>query len=213
MIGRRRITRIVQLSALAILLSCLDLRAQDRMPPLPANTMTEAQKKAAADYAALRDGAPRGPFGVMLRVPELMDLAFKWRQHVIASSAIEPRLTEFAILITARHWTQQYEWNGHYSAAIKSGLKPETIAAVAEGRRPAHMADDETAVYDLLTELQRNHSVSDATYARALAMFGEAGVVETTSLAGYYAMLAMVMNTARTPLPAGVKPALGAFPH
>jgi 4-carboxymuconolactone decarboxylase len=213
MIGRRRITRIVQLSALAILLSCLDLRAQDRMPPLPADTMTEAQKKAAADYAALRDGAPRGPFGVMLRVPELMDLAFKWRQHVIASSAIEPRLTEFAILITARHWTQQYEWNGHYSAAIKSGLKPETIAAVAEGRRPAHMADDETAVYDLLTELQRNHSVSDATYARALAMFGEAGVVETTSLAGYYAMLAMVMNTARTPLPAGVKPALGAFPH
>jgi 4-carboxymuconolactone decarboxylase len=213
MIGRRRITRIVQLSALAILLSCLDLRAQDRMPPLPADTMTEAQKKAAADYATLRDGAPRGPFGVMLRVPELMDLAFKWRQHVIASSAIEPRLTEFAILITARHWTQQYEWNGHYSAAIKSGLKPETIAAVAEGRRPAHMADDETAVYDLLTELQRNHSVSDATYARALAMFGEAGVVETTSLAGYYAMLAMVMNTARTPLPAGVKPALGAFPH
>ena len=75
------------------------------------------------------------------------------------------------------------------------------------------MADDETAVYDLLTELQQNHSVSDATYARALAMFGEAGVVETTSLAGYYAMLAMVMNTARTPLPAGVKPALVAFPH
>ena len=83
MIGHRRLTRIVQLSALAILLSCLDLHAQDRMPPLPADTMTEAQKKAAADYAAQRNAAlSGGPFGVMLRVPELMDLAFKWRQHV-----------------------------------------------------------------------------------------------------------------------------------
>jgi 4-carboxymuconolactone decarboxylase len=214
MIARCRITRIVLLSTLTALLSCLDLRAQDRMPPLTADKMTDAQKKAAADYAAARN-APlaAGPFGVMLRVPELMDLAFKWRQHVSERSVIGPRLTEFAILITARHWTQQYEWNGHYAAAIKSGLKPETIAAVAEGRRPAHMADDETAVYDLLTELQRNHSVSDATYARALAMFGEAGVVETTSLAGYYAMLAMVMNTARTPLPAGATLPLAAFPH
>ena len=74
------------------------------------------------------------------------------------------------------------------------------------------MAEDEAILYDLCTELQRNHSVSDATYARALAKFGEAGIVEATSLAGYYAMLAMVMNTARTPLPAGAKPALARFP-
>jgi 4-carboxymuconolactone decarboxylase len=213
MIGRRTLIRIVQLSALAALLSCPDLHAQDRMPPLTADKMSEAQKKTAADYTAVRNTAPGGPFGVMLRVPELMELAFKWRQHVSERPAIEPRLTELAILMTARHWTQQYEWNAHYPAAIKAGIKPETIAAVAEGRRPAGMAEDEAVIYDLLTELHLSHGVSDATYARALAKFGEAGVVETTSLAGYYAMLAMVMNTARTPLPAGAKPPLVAFPH
>ena len=74
------------------------------------------------------------------------------------------------------------------------------------------MAEDETILYDLCLELQRHQSVSDATYARALAKFGEAGIVEATSMAGYYTLLAMVMNTARTPLPAGAKPALAAFP-
>jgi 4-carboxymuconolactone decarboxylase len=213
MIDRRSITRIVLLSALAAPLPGVDLHAQDRMPPLSADKMTAAQRKVVADYAAVRKTAPGGPFGVMLRVPELMDLAFKWRLHVSDRPVIEPRLIEFAILMTARHWTQQYEWNAHYPAAIKAGLKADTIAAVAEGRRPAAMAEDETIVYDVLTELQRNRSVSDATYGHALAKFGEGGVVELTSLAGYYGMLAMVMNTARTPLPAGVKPPLVALPH
>jgi len=194
------------------LVSCAPLRAQDRMPPIPADKMTEAQKKAAAEFAAARNSAPTGPFGVLLRVPELMDLAFKWRQHVQSRSALDQRLTEFVILISARHWTQQYEWNAHQPAAIKAGLKPEIVAAVADGRRPAQMAEDEAVLYDVCLELQRNHSVSDATYARALAKVGEAGIVETASIAGYYTLLAMVMNTARTPLPAGAKPPLVAFP-
>jgi 4-carboxymuconolactone decarboxylase len=174
--------------------------------------MTDAQKKAAAEFSAARNSSPTGPFAVMLRVPDLMDLAFKWRQHVQFRSALDQRLTEFAILITARQWTQQYEWNAHYQAAVQAGLKPEIIAAVAEGRRPERMADDESILYDLCAELQKNHSVSDGTYARALAKFGEPGIVEATSIAGYYALLAMVMNTARTPVPAGAKPPLATFP-
>jgi 4-carboxymuconolactone decarboxylase len=212
MIGRHGHTRTMGLMVILALLSCAPLRAQDRMPPIPADKMTEAQTKAAAEFAAARNSTPTGPFGVLLRVPELMDLGFRWRQHVQFRSALDQRQTEFVILMTARHWTQQYEWNAHYPAAIKAGLKPETIAAVAEGRRPGQMADDETILYDLCMELQRHHSVSDATYARALAKFGEAGIVETTSIAGYYTLLAMVMNTARTPLPAGAKPPLAAFP-
>jgi len=202
----------MRLMVILALLSCAPLRAQDRMPPIPADKMTEAQKKAAAEFAAARNSAPTGPFGVLLRVPELMDLAFKWRQHVQSRSALDQRLTEFVILISARHWTQQYEWNAHQPAAIKAGLKPEIVAAVADGRRPAQMAEDEAVLYDVCLELQRNHSVSDATYARALAKVGEAGIVETASIAGYYTLLAMVMNTARTPLPAGAKPPLVAFP-
>lgn len=207
---RRRATT---LAAILVLCSCSQLLAQDRMPPIPADKMTDAQQKSAAEFAAARKSAPTGPFSVMLRVPELMDLTFKWRQHVQFRSVLDQRLTELVILVTARDWTQQYEWNAHYPAAMTAGLKPEIAQAIAEGRRPERMADDEAALYDLCTELQRNHSVSNATYARALAKFGEPGIVEATSMAGYYTMLAMVMNTARTPLPDNAKPALAPLQH
>lgn len=210
MIARHRTLRLAFILALC---SCAPIGAQDRMPPIPADKMTEAQKKGAAEFAAARNSAPTGPFSVLLRVPELMDLGFKWRQHVQFRSVLDQRLTEMAILITARDWTQQYEWNAHYQAAIQAGLKPDIVAALADGRRPERMADDETILYDLCTELQRNHSVSDATYARALAKFGEAGIVEATSIQGYYTLLAMVMNTARTALPNGAKPPLTPFPR
>ena len=213
MTGRHGNTRTTRLMIILALLVCAPLRAQDRMPPIPADKMTDAQKKAAAEFAATRNAAPTGPFGVLLRVPELMDLGLKWRQHVQSRSVLDQRQAEFVIHVPARQWTQQYEWNAHYAAALKAGLKPEVIAALAAGRRPEQMAEDEAILYDLCTELQRNHGVSDATYARALARFGEAGIVEATSQAGYYTLLAMVMNTARTPLPAGAKPPLAAFPY
>ena len=96
---------------------------------------------------------------------------------------------------------------------MKGGLNPEIAKAVAEGRRPERMADDEEAAYDFCMELHRNHSVSDATYARALAKFGEQGIVDMVGLNGYYTLIAMVLNTARTPLPAGAAPALAPFPR
>jgi len=193
--------------------SCVSLGAQDRMPPIPADKMTDAQKTAVAEFRAARNADPNGPFGVLLRVPDLMTLGFKWREHVQFRSVLNQKLTELGILIAARQWTQQYEWNAHYQAALKAGLKPDIVTAVAEGRRPAQMADDEEVLYDFCIELHRNQSVSDATYARALAKFGESGIVEAASIEGYYTLLAMVMNAARTPLAAGTKPPLAAFPH
>jgi 4-carboxymuconolactone decarboxylase len=85
--------------------------------------------------------------------------------------------------------------------------------AIAEGRRPEGMVEEEAILYDFVTELQRNHGVSDATYARALERLGEQGVVETVSLVGYYTMISMILNTARTPLPGGATPALAPFPY
>ena len=217
MIGRHKDPAGLRLASCVLVLALgtsANIGAQVRMAPIPADKMTDAQKKAAADFAAVRKTDPTGPFAVMLRVPELMDLAFKWREHVQFRSALDQRLTELAIIIAARHWTQEYEWNAHYPLALKAGLKPELITAVEEGRRPSRMAEDEEILYDFCTELQRNHVVSDATYARALAKFGEAGIVEAASLQGYYSLLAMVMNTARTPLPAGAtRPPLPAFPR
>jgi 4-carboxymuconolactone decarboxylase len=188
--------------------------AQERMPPVPADRMTDAQKKAVADYKMLRGVDMTGPpWTVLLRVPAHIVPALQIRLHYLNSSALPARLTEFAILIAARRWTNNWEWNAHSTAAAAAGLKPEVLTAVAEGRRPDRMADDEAVVYDFSLELQDNQSVSDATYARALEKFGEPGIVEMASIQGYYTYLAMVMSVARVTTQPDTKPALERFPR
>jgi 4-carboxymuconolactone decarboxylase len=197
-----------------MLVVALAAGAQDRLPPIPADKMTEAQQKAAAEYKDLRKADLTGPpWSVLLRVPDWVVPALEMRLHVQQRPVLGNKLTEFAILIAAREWTNNYEWNAHSPAASRAGLSAEVISAIAAARRPDHMAEDEEIVYDFCAELLRNRSVSDATYARTLAKFGEAGVVELANLEGYYMYLSVVMNTARSPLPAGAKPQLAAFPH
>ncbi len=189
------------------------LTAQDRMPPISPDNMTDAQKKAAADYKTLRGSEMTAPpWTVLARVPDYVVPVLQMRLHNQTNSALSPKLTEFAILIAARHWTSNFEWELHRDAALKAGLSQEIISAVADGRRPERMAQDEQVLYDFCQELMQNQSVSDRTYERALARFGEAGVVEATSLEGYYSFLAIVMNMARSPLPPGATPALVPFP-
>jgi 4-carboxymuconolactone decarboxylase len=183
--------------------------AQDRMPPIPADKLTDAQKRAVEEFKAARSADVSGPFVPLLRSPEVMSRARAMGDYLRFKSVLPPRLSEFAILIAARQWTQQYEWDAHYPLATRAGLNPDTAKAVAEGRRPDRMAEDEEVLYNLCTELQRNQSVSDATYQRAVATLGEQGVIDAIGIQGYYTLLAMVMNTARTPLPAGRTPALG----
>ena len=138
------------------------MQAQDRLPPIPAEKMTEAQKKAVAEYTAAR-GPLTGPWNVLLRSPELINRQRGVSDYVRFNSVLSPRVSEFIILITARHWAQQYVWNAHHPAALKDGLNPDIAKAVAEGRRPQQMAEDEEVAYDFIIELQRNHTVSDAT--------------------------------------------------
>jgi len=186
---------------------------QDRMPPIPANKMTDAQKKAAAEFLANRKADVFGPFVPLLRSPEVMLRAMAMGEYLRYRSTLPPRLSELVILITSREWTQQYEWNLHYAEGLKVGLRASVANAVAEGRRPEGMSDDEEIVYEFSTELLRTQSVSDRTYARAIARFGEQGTVDMIGVIGYYTFQAMVLNTARTPLPAGAKPALAPFPR
>jgi len=182
------------------------------MPEIPADKLTEAQKKAAEEFAAGRGTAVFGPFVPLLRSPEVMLRAKAMRDYLRYKSVLPPKLNEFAILITSRRWTQQYEWEVHCPIAIKAGLSAEVAKAVAEGRRPAGMSEEEAIVYEVCTELHNNQSVSDTTYARALAKFGEQGIMDMVGVNGYYTFLAMVLNVARTPLPKGSAPALAAFP-
>jgi 4-carboxymuconolactone decarboxylase len=180
----------------------------DRLPPLPEGSLTPAQQRAAAELATGPRGAVFGPFVPLLRSPDFLSPLQKAGEYLRYKSAFPPRLSEFAILIVARHWGQQFEWHVHRPIAEGAGLPAAHIRAVAEGRRPDDLAADEAIVHDFLQELQSNHAVSDTTYGRAVEHFGERGVVDLCGLCGYYSLLAMVMNVARTPLPDGVSPPL-----
>ena len=204
--------RLAVFAVLLLFSFATNASAQNRMLPIPADRMTEDQKKAAAEFEAAR-GTLSGPWAVILRSPEMINRARSLSDYLRFNSSLPPRLSEFVILITAREWTQQYEWNAHHPLAVKGGLNPEIAKAVADGRRPEKMADDEAALYDFCIELNRHRSVSDATYARALAKFGEQGLVDAIGLSGWYTLVAMVLNTARTPLPADAAPALAPFPR
>jgi 4-carboxymuconolactone decarboxylase len=204
---------IVAITSAVIVLACIPTAAaQNRMAPIPKEQLTEQQTKALADFVAAR-GQPTGPWIVMLRSPEVMTRARGLSDYLRYQSILPGWLREFVILMTARQWSQNYEWNAHYAIAMDEGLSPDIAKAIAEGRRPSGMVEEEQILYEFCTELQRNRSVSDTTYARALDRFGEQGIVETVSLMGYYTMISMLLNTARTPLPAGVTPELPAFPH
>lgn len=184
----------------------------DRMPPIPPEKQTEAQRKASAEFTEGRGYAVRGPFAPLLRSPEVMLRAKAMGDYLRFKSTIPPRLNEMAICITARHWGQSYEWHAHRPLAEKGGLRPEIADAIAAGRRPTGMAADEEVIWDFSTELHQNKCVSDATYARAVAAFGEQGVVDLVAVNGYYSLIAMVLNVARVPLPAGATPGLKPFP-
>jgi len=206
------VTLLATTTLTALTLMTNDLAAQNRMPPIPEDEWTDAQRRAAAEFSEVR-GALSGPWHVILRSPEMLNPARSLSDYLRFNSSLPPRLSEFVILITAREWTSQYEWNAHHALAMRGGLSPEVAAAVAEGRRPEGMAADEAAVYDFCTELHRNRSVSDATYARALEQVGEQGITDMIGLSGWYTLVSMTLNTARIPLPSNATQRLEPFPR
>src|SRR5262249_55908009 len=204
--------RTLLLVAGLALLAAGPASAQDRMPPIAPDQWTPAQKRAVEEFKAARSAEISGPFVPLLRSPEVMSRARAMGDYLRFRSTLPPRLSEFVILLTARRWTQQYEWNAHAPLALQAGVSRDIVNAIAEGRRPEGMGEEHEILYALCDELHRTQSVSDATYAKAVAKLGESGVIDAIGITGYYTLLAMVLNTARTPLPDGAKPALSAFP-
>jgi 4-carboxymuconolactone decarboxylase len=189
------------------------VNSTDRMPPIADADMTAEQRQAVADYASTRKTSVfEGPFVPLLRSPELLDRVQRVGEYLRYRNALPRRLSELAILTAARHWSQQFEWNIHAADAATAGLDEAVIDTIAAGRRPSTMADDEAVVYDFCVELLHNQGVSDPTYHRAVTLGGEQGVIDLVGILGYYSLLAMVMNTARTPLRDGMTPALERFP-
>lgn len=187
--------------------------AAERMPLMAREAMSAAQRDAADALIAGPRKAVFGPFIPLLRSPELMNRIAKVGEYLRFDSMLEVRIRELVMCRVARQVSNQFEWLMHAPLALKAGVIQSTLDAIAVGRQPRGMAADEAAALDFTSELLQQHGSSDATYAEAVASFGEQGVVELTSLVGYFVMVCWVMNVARTPAErkAGFAP-LAAFP-
>jgi 4-carboxymuconolactone decarboxylase len=172
---------------------------RERMPPLPAAKMTDAQRKAAEEMIAGPRKGVKGPFVPLLRSPELMDRLQKVGEYLRFQSSLDQRISELVMLVVSREWTQQFEWFVHVPLGRKAGISEDTIAALADGRRPSGMSEDEQVAHDFCEELLRNKGVSQTTYRRAVDRFGENGVIDMLGVAGYFTTVSMIMNVAHSP--------------
>lgn len=180
----------------------------DRFAPLTYQQMNPAQKKMFENLLSGERRGAGGPFNVLLRSPEMGDLLQRFGASMRFHTSIPRKLNELAIIITARHWTAQYEWYAHRRLAQEAGLNQAVIDAIAAGTRPTTMQPDEEAVYTFCTQLITTKQVSDKTFQAAKDKFGERGVVDLIGVTGYYGLISMLLNTDRYPLPDGVQPEL-----
>jgi 4-carboxymuconolactone decarboxylase len=179
--------------------------AQERYPALNPEQLNPQQKA----YVDNLQKPPRNnttalknpPFKVYMRSPELADKLEAVSDYVRWGTGLQPRLTELAIMITARQWSSQWIWRGHYRAAVRGGLDPSVGADIAAGTRPTKMKEDEAVLYNYAMELYRDKAVSDASYASAVKQFGEKGLIDLVATMGYYDTVAMTLITAKAIAP------------
>jgi 4-carboxymuconolactone decarboxylase len=194
---------ILRLATIGVLLagSAFALTGQ-RMPEMTLDQMTPAQRSIAEAIMNGPRGRMSGPFNTWLRSPVLADRLQKVGEYVRFNTSLDKRINEMAILMTAQAWGAQYEWYAHAPLAIKAGLDPAVVKAIGAGRKPDNMKDDEAIVWEFSTQLRRDHSVDDATYAQAIEKFGEQGIVDLIAVNGYYDVVSMTLNVAHVRPPA-----------
>ncbi len=185
----------------------LNLRG-NRFKPLTWETMTPAQLQMVESVLAGQRGSMQGPYNVLLRSPELGNLAQQFGAHTRFNSSLPLALNELAILLVARFWTSQFVWWAHRRIAVEAGLDEAVVQAVATGQTPVAMAGDVAAVYGFCNELLVSRRVSDQTYAALVKQFGEAGVVDLMGTMSYYTLVSMSLNVDQYPLPDGAEPEL-----
>ena len=179
-----------------------------RFPMLSRDAMSAEQqdvyrRKMVGPWADLR-----GPFNALMYSPLTADKALELGNHIRHGNSLSDRLVELAILVTGRHWSAQYEWWAHYKRAKEAGLPMHIADAIAERRRPAGMQPDEEAVYEFCVELHEQQQVSDATWARARALFSEKQILDLIATCGFYVLISMVLNVAQAGIPGNEPPPL-----
>jgi len=178
----------------------------ERFKPLALEEMDPAQRRMAENLLSGPRKGMRGPFSALLYSPDTGDQAQKLGAQVRFHSSLPEKLKELAILVVARFWTAQFEWYAHQRLAIEAGLDVAVTQAIAEGKRPARMSGEETAIYDFATELLETREVSDRTFAAVKDRFGEKGVIDLICTMGYYGLVSMTLNVNRYPLPPDAAP-------
>jgi 4-carboxymuconolactone decarboxylase len=179
--------RVAGGAAIAGLLCCA-AQAGERFSELRLDRLTPEQQKMATMLTTppRNSGLNTGPFNAYARSPGLGLLLLQVSDYVRFNSSLPPRLSEFAIMIAARQWSQAYEWRAHYPLAIKGGLDRQILVDLGAGARPQGMKEDETALYEFCTELYRDRNVSDAVFKAAVGKFGERGIMDLIGIIGYY---------------------------
>ena len=180
----------------------LNLRG-NRFKPLTWETMSASQLHMVESVMSGKRGSMQGPYNVLLRSPELGNLAQQFGAHTRFNSSLPLKLNELAILLIARFWTSQFVWWAHKRIAIEAGLDETVVHAVATGQKPPEMASDVAAVYGFCNELLVSRRVCDETYAALIGQFGEPGVVDLMATMSYYTLVSMSLNVDQYPLPEG----------
>jgi 4-carboxymuconolactone decarboxylase len=170
------------------------------------DTMTDAHRRVVSAIAAGPRGAMVGPYFPLLHSPELCQRVQHLGAYIRFENVLPPALKELAILVTARHWTAQFEWYAHRRLAVEAGLATAICDAIAADTRPQSLSADEAMIYEFSVELIETKQVSDAAYERVRARFGEAGVMDLVGTLGFYGIISMVLNTARVAVPEGETP-------
>jgi 4-carboxymuconolactone decarboxylase len=161
---------------------------------LPKN-LTPEQEGAADEFRKLRGVEPFGPFIPLLKSPELMTRVSALGEYLRFRSALPPKLRELAIVITAAHWRQQFEWEMHAPIALDAGIPREVLDAIWKGEAPGDLDHEQQALHDLCIAVHRDRTVFRALHDRAIAALGEQGTLDAIAICGYYALLAMVLNS------------------
>ncbi len=156
--------------------------------------MTDEQKLAHDDILSGPRTSIAGPMNAWFRSPKLAGLAQRLGAFCRFQTTLDPRLSELAILVVARHWTAQIEWYAHQPLALKAGIDEAATDAIANHAKPQFEKTDERILYGFAKELVEQKGVSDETYAGALGEFGEQTLVELVAILGYYTSVAMILN-------------------
>jgi 4-carboxymuconolactone decarboxylase len=176
---------------------------EPRFPQLTMEQLTEQQKPLGEQIMKISSVGLGGPYNPMLRSPVFGQRMFDLLHYLRWETSVPLKLNEFAILIIGRQWRSQVEWFAHAPLAIKAGLSPDVVAELKTGKRPSNMSPEETAVYDFVTELTTNHTVSEQTFDRAKHLLGEQQIVDLTTVAGTYVSIAMLLAMSEESVPPG----------